>query len=183
MEFGAALALSRRHGFDYLRMQCLALLAVVAGRCGDLRTMRTMSDEALVVAADRSWEGSRWSQAATAMTAYSELLRCLPAEAERRIADALAAGPAAGPAVAHPVRFVLQAVTELPCSISATGPTGWRSCNRARSDFGGNQAAPQLCAAMAMLEYRAALLLGHAAAARTVLGWLSRAQWRTQNWP
>ena len=30
-EFGAALALSRRHGFDYLTMQCLALLGVVAG--------------------------------------------------------------------------------------------------------------------------------------------------------
>ena len=29
-EFDAALALSRRHGFDYLTMQCLALLGVVA---------------------------------------------------------------------------------------------------------------------------------------------------------
>jgi LuxR family transcriptional regulator, maltose regulon positive regulatory protein len=173
VEFGAALALSRRHGFDYLRMQCLALLAVVAGRCGDLRTMRTMSDEALVVAADRSWEGSRWSQAATAMTAYSELLRCLPAEAERRIADALAAGPAAGPAVAPEVRFVLQAVHGAAVFDLGDRADGLAQLQRARSDFGGNQAAPQLCAAMAMLEYRAALLLGHAAAARTVLGWLS----------
>ena len=30
-EFDAALALSRRHGFDYLTMQCLTLLGVVAG--------------------------------------------------------------------------------------------------------------------------------------------------------
>ena len=33
-EFDAALALSRRHGFDYLTMQCLALLGVVAGISG-----------------------------------------------------------------------------------------------------------------------------------------------------
>ncbi len=168
-EFGAALALSRRHGFDYLRMQCLALLGGVAGRCGDLRTMRTMSDEALVLAADRSWEGSRWSQAATAMTAYSELLRCLPADAERRTADALAAGPAAPPEV----RFVLQAVHGAAMFDLGDRADGLAQLQRARSDFGGNEATAQLAAAMAMLEYRAALLLGHAAAARTVLGWVS----------
>jgi LuxR family maltose regulon positive regulatory protein len=36
-----------------------------------------------------------------------------------------------------------------------------------------SQAGAELCAALAMLEFRAALLLGHAAAARTVLGWLA----------
>jgi LuxR family maltose regulon positive regulatory protein len=45
---------------------------------------------------------------------------------------------------------------------------------QARSNFGDNQAGAELCAAMAMLEFRAALLLGHAAAARTVLGWLTQ---------
>jgi LuxR family transcriptional regulator, maltose regulon positive regulatory protein len=168
-ELGATLALSRRHGFDYLRMQCLALLGVVAGRCGDLRTMRTRSDEALVVAADRSWEGSRWSQTATAMTAYSELLRCLPADARRRAADALATGAAAPPEV----RFALQAVHGAAVFDLGDRADGLAQLQRARSDFGGNHAGAQLCAAMAMLEYRAALLLGHAAAARTVLGWLS----------
>ena len=53
------MALSRLHAFDYLTMQCLALLGVVAGVSGELRTMRTMSDEALAVAADQGWEGSR----------------------------------------------------------------------------------------------------------------------------
>ena len=36
----AALILSRRHGFDYLSLQCLALLGVVAGTCGDVRGTR-----------------------------------------------------------------------------------------------------------------------------------------------
>ena len=67
-EFGAALALSRRHGFDYLTMQCLALLGVVAGLCGELRTMRTVSDEALAIAADHGWRGfAAGRQAAAAM--------------------------------------------------------------------------------------------------------------------
>ena len=167
-EFHAALALSRRHGFDYLRMQCLALLGVVACRSGDLRTMRTMSEAALVVAADRSWEGSRWSQTATAMTGYSELLRCLPADAERRTADGLAAGKVAG----DEVRFALHAVHGAAVFDLGDRAEGLAQLQRARSDFGAGQAAPQLCAAVAMLEYRAALLLGHAAAARTVLGWL-----------
>src|SRR4051794_33086974 len=46
-EFNAALSLSRRLGFDYLRMHCLTLLGVIAAISGELRTMRTISDEAL----------------------------------------------------------------------------------------------------------------------------------------
>ncbi|MDT7577823.1 MAG: LuxR family transcriptional regulator, maltose regulon positive regulatory protein [Pseudonocardiales bacterium] len=168
-EFGAALALSRRHGFDYLRLQCLAMLGVVAARCGDLRTMQAMSAEAVVLAAERSWEGSRWSQTATAMLAYSELLRCLPADAKQRTADALATGSAAPPEV----HFVLQAVHGAAVFDLGDRADGLAQLQRARSDFGSSRADAPLCAAMAMLEYRAALLLGHTAAARTVLGWLS----------
>ena len=38
-ELEAALELGRRHGFDYLAMQCLVLLGVIACTSGDLRTM------------------------------------------------------------------------------------------------------------------------------------------------
>ena len=91
----AALALSRRHGFDYLSMQCLTLLGVVAGLCGELRTMRTVSDRGPdhrpPTTAGRARHGRR---AAAAMSGYSDLLRHLPADAERRTADALATLPA-----------------------------------------------------------------------------------------
>ena len=50
---------------------------------------------------------------------------------------------------------------------------GLAELQQARSDFGDNQTSPHHRAAMAMLEFRVALLLGHAAAARTVLGWLT----------
>jgi LuxR family maltose regulon positive regulatory protein len=167
-EFSAALNLSRLHGFDYLGMQCLTLLGVVAVRSGELRTMRMMSGEALEIAADRSWEGSHWSQAATAMAGYADLLNCAPADAGQRIDDVLATGPTAAPQV----RFALQAVRGAAAFDLGDRATGLAQLQRARSDFGANQASAQLCAAMAMLEYRAALLLGHATAARTVLSWL-----------
>ena len=167
-EFTAALTLSRLHAFDYLTMQCLALLGVLAGVSGELRTMRTISDEALVIAADHGWEGSIWSGAATAMAGYSDLLWCEPADAGRRTADALAAGPAARPEV----HFVLQAVHGAAAFDLGDRATGLAELQQARSDFGDNESGPEHSAAMAMLEYRAALLLGHPTAARTVLGWL-----------
>jgi LuxR family maltose regulon positive regulatory protein len=167
-EFTAALTLSRLHSFDYLTMQCLALLGVVAGLTGELRAMRTISDEALAVAADHGWEGSIWSGAATAMAGYSDLLCCEPADAGQRTADALAAGPTARPEV----HFALQAVHGAAAFDLGDRATGLAELQQARSDFGDNQSGPEHCAAMAMLEYRAALLLGHLTAARTVLGWL-----------
>ena len=89
-ELDAALDLSRRHGFDYLTLQCLALLGVIAGTCGDVRTMRAVSSEALAAAADHGWQTTTWSAAATAMLAYAELLRSAAADAQRLTADALA---------------------------------------------------------------------------------------------
>ena len=46
-ELDAALDLGRRHGFDYLTMQCLVLLGVIACTSGDVRTMLARSTEAL----------------------------------------------------------------------------------------------------------------------------------------
>jgi LuxR family maltose regulon positive regulatory protein len=169
-EFDAALTLSRRHGFDYLRMQCLVLLGVVAGTTGNLRTMQTLSSQALVTSADHGWEGSTWSATATAMLAYSELLHSEPADAERLAAEGLLAGLVAS---APPLRFVLQAVHGAAVFDLGNRADGLAELQMARSEFGGNQAAAQQCAAMALLEFRAAVLLGHSAAARTVLGWLT----------
>jgi MalT-like TPR region len=113
----------------------LALLGIVAALCGELRTMRAVSDRVLAIGADRGWPGSPWSQAAAAMSGYCDLLRHLPADAERRTADALATLPAAVAAAAasSPASrfgFALHAVHGPPCSTWDTGPRGWPSCNR-----------------------------------------------------
>jgi LuxR family maltose regulon positive regulatory protein len=169
-EFDATLTLSRRHGFPYLTMQCLVLLGVVAGKSGDMRTVRTVSQEALVTAVDHGWTGSTWSASATAMLAYAELLRSEIAAAEHLAAEGLAAAPTAMPPL---LRFVLHSVHGAAVFDLGNRADGLAEMQRARSDFGGNEAGAEQCGALAMLEFRAALLLGHSAAARTVLGWLT----------
>ena len=149
--------------------------------------MRTVSDQVLAIAADRGWQGSPWSQAAAAMAGYGDLLRHLPADAERRTADALATLPALSAATGrgHLQRHrrhhrrrgsPCTPCTGPRCSTWETEPPGWPSCNRPAPTSATNQTSPHHCAAMAMLEFRVALLLGHAAAARTVLGWLTDAR-------
>ena len=133
--------------------------------------MRAVSSEALVTAAEHGWEGSTWSGAASALLAQSELLRCAAADAQRLAADALAPGPMA--AAVPPLRFCLRAVHGAATFDLGDRAVGLAELQQARSDLGAHVAGPEQCAAMAMLEFRAALLLGHSAAAHTVLGWLT----------
>lgn len=169
-EFRAALALSRRHAFDYLAMQVLALLGVVAGTTGDLRAMRSASTEALTIAADHGWESTLWSGAATAMTGYSALLRAEPADAERRTAEALRTGPLTS---APELRYAVHAVHGAAVFDLGDRAAGLAELQRARSEFGDHAAGAGQCAAMAMLEFHAAQVLGHSVATRTVLTWLA----------
>ena len=72
-----------------------------------------------------------------------------------------------------PLRYALQAVHGAAVFDLGDRADGLAELQRARSEFGDHHTSPQQCASMATLEFRAALLLGHAAAARTVLGWLT----------
>ncbi|QJY47975.1 LuxR C-terminal-related transcriptional regulator [Pseudonocardia broussonetiae] len=169
-ELRAALALSRRHAFDYLAMQCLALLGVVAGTTGDMRAMRTASGQALDIAADHGWESTQWSGAASAMTSYTALLRADPTVAEHRSAEALLGGTVAwSPAL----RYVLRAVHGAAVFDLGDRAAGLAELQQARSEFGDHDGSEEQCAAAAMLEFRAAQLLGHSVATRTVLTWLA----------
>jgi len=169
-EFDAALSLSRQHGFGFLTMQCLVLLGVVGGISGDMQAMRAVSSEALNIAVDHGWQGSRWSATATAMLSYSELLRSEAANAERLTAEGLMHELAAMPSL---LNFIMRAVHGAAVFDLGARADGLAEMQKARSDFGADKARAEQYAAMAMLEFRAALLLGHSAAARTVLGWLT----------
>jgi LuxR family maltose regulon positive regulatory protein len=168
-EFEAALSISRGHGFDYLTMQCLALLGVVASSTGDLQTMRTVSIGAVATAAEHGWEGSTWCAAAAAMLAYAALMRTETADAERIATENLALGVAGS---SPQLRFALQAIHGAAAFDLGDRAGGLAEMQQARSEFGDHPAGVEQAAVLAMLEFRAALLLGHAAAARTVLGWL-----------
>jgi LuxR family transcriptional regulator, maltose regulon positive regulatory protein len=166
----AAVALARRHGFDHLAMQCLVLLGVIAGSTGNLRTMRTISTEALAAVSNHSWGSSTWSAAATAMLSYTALLRREPREAELLSAEGLGLGQALVPA---PVRFTLRMVHGAATFDCGDRLDGLSELQQARAEIGGFHLTVEHAASAAVLEFRAALLLGHAAAARTVQGWLA----------
>jgi LuxR family maltose regulon positive regulatory protein len=166
----AAVALARRHGFDHLAMECLVLLGVIAGSTGDLRTMRTVSTEALAAVSNHGWEGSMWSAAATAMLAYTALLRREAHEAELLSAEGLGLGQAL---VSPPVRFTLRVVHGAAVFDRGHRLDGLAELQQARAEIGDLHLRVEHAAAAAVLEFRAAVLLGHAAAARTVQGWLT----------
>jgi LuxR family maltose regulon positive regulatory protein len=165
-----ALVLCRMHGFDYLMMQCLALLGVVAAVTGDVRAMRTASSRAVEAATEHGWEGTVWSAAATAMLAYAALMRTETDDAERLAATGLAFGITSSSPRLH---FTLRAVHGAAAFDGGARAAGLAELQQARSEFGDLSAGPEQVAAIAMLEFRAALMLGHIAAARTVLGWLA----------
>lgn len=168
-EFTAALELSRRHDLGFLQGLSLVLLGVVAVCSGDLRTTRAVCRQVLGATDDH--DDTPVPVAATAVLAYAELLSGAPVDAERVAADGLAAGADVAP---PPLRFALRAVHGAAGFDLGDRAEGLAELQRARSDFGTGEASAEQCAAMAMLEFRAALLLGHQAAAQSALAWLAQ---------
>ena len=174
-ELEAALVLAHRHRFDHLAMQCLVLLGVIAGASGDLRTMRTVSTQALAAVSTHDWESSTWSAAASAMLAYTALLRGETHQAEHLAAQGLALGPVLSP---PPLRFALRTVHGAATFDRGDRTGGLAELQQARAEIGDLRLGAEQAASAALLEFRAALLLGHATAARTAQGWLTE---RTHN--
>jgi LuxR family maltose regulon positive regulatory protein len=176
-ELEAALRLGRRHGFEHLSMQCQVMLGVLACTAGEVRTMLARSTEALAAASRHGWESSAWSAAATMMIAHAALLRAEAPEAERLAAEGLALRP---DLLAPPLRFALQVVHGAATFDQGHRAKGLAELQQARSEFGDLPAGAEQAASAAVLEFRAALLLGHTTAARTVYGWLAERTDATQ---
>ena len=151
-------------------MQCLVLLGVIACTSGDVRTMLARSTEALTTATRHGWPGSTWSAAATTMIAHAALLRADPPEAQRLAADGLAARPGL---LTPPLRFALQAIHGAATFDQGHRANGLAELQQARSEFGDLPIGAEQAASAAVLEFHAALQLGHTTAARTVYGWLA----------
>ena len=77
-----------------------------------------------------------------------------------------------------PLRFALQTVHGAAVFDRGDRAGGLAELQRARSEFGDLRRAPSRPPRLPSLEFRAALLLGHATAARTVLGLADRAHRR-----
>ena len=169
-EFATMLSLAHRYRLDYLAMQSHTCLGLAALGVGDLVAVREAGLAAAATAADHGWQASVWSAAAGVMLSFTELQRAEPAEAARLAAAARESKIAE---TAPALWFALEVVHGAATCDSGDKMGGLSAIQHARSDLGDNHAAPLLLAAAALLESRAALQLGHLAAARTVRSWLA----------
>jgi len=151
-------------------MQCQVLLAVIACTAGEVHTMLARSTEALTATTRHGWPGSTWSASATTMIAHAALLRADPAQAQHLAADGLAARPTL---LTPPLRFALQVIHGAATYDQGHRANGLAELQQARSEFGDLPLTAEQAASAAVLEYHAALQLGHTTAARTVYGWLA----------
>jgi LuxR family maltose regulon positive regulatory protein len=162
-----ALDRARAQTFDYLEMQCQALSAAAAAGLDRCETMTAAAEGALGIAAEHGWQRSTWSSAAQVVLAYGALLRAEPAEAYRLAGQGQGASGALDREVEFGLRFVLGAAAFDRGQHAA----GLQQMHHARANHGDRHVAAVQAAAVAVLEYRAALTAGHRTAARSVLSW------------
>ena len=132
--------------------------------------MLARSAEAIAAASRHGWQGSTWSAAATTMIAHAALLRADPPQAQRLAAEGLALRPGLLP---PPLRFALQAVHGAATFDQGHRANGLAELQQARSELGDHPIGAEQAASAAVLEFHAALQLGHTTAARTVYSWLT----------
>ncbi|MFC5994977.1 LuxR C-terminal-related transcriptional regulator [Pseudonocardia hispaniensis] len=165
-----ALRLATQHGFGYLEMQCRALLGAGAGLAGDYPAMTTSAGLAVAVAAAKGWERSPWSSASRWMLAYAALLRAAPGEARWHASEALRCG---GPVLRPRVEFALRVVRGAALFDLGMRHRGLQEMRHARANLGAIRLTGEQAGALAVLEHRAAVALGHTAAADAVVDWLT----------
>ncbi|WP_236790915.1 LuxR C-terminal-related transcriptional regulator [Amycolatopsis sp. GM8] len=160
---GAVLVSARRQGQDHVTTRCLTTLGQIAERCGDYRAMagfaRAVADRNRAPGRRGTVDGA----ATSVLLAYHAFLRAdLPACIELVPGDGSARQPGAGPAAA-----VLAGAAEFELG---RWRSGLRRMDEVRASLTGRAPAEDV-ALCAVLEQRAALLLGAGERAREVLHW------------
>ena len=168
--FAEALELARAHGFGYLEMQCLGLLATVAGIGGDYLAMTADAAGAEAAARWGGWESAPLATAAKWMLAYGALMRAEPAEASRLAGEALRRG---GIALSPRYVFALRALQGAALFDSGRRHRGLQEMQQARANLGAIQLSHEQAAILAVLEHHAAATLGRPEDARGVVAWLA----------
>jgi LuxR family transcriptional regulator, maltose regulon positive regulatory protein len=160
----AALAVARDQHFDLLEVQCLCFIGAAALTAGDHRRGAAAASAAITAAAGHGWHDSPWTAGAHALLAHACLTRATPARALQAAVDGLGIAPAdQDPAV----RFALRCARGGALFDLGNRPAGLLELQEAHAELGGTAVPAPLAATAALLEHRAALLLGSAAAATT----------------
>ena len=106
--------------------------------------------------AGHGWQDSPWTAGAHAVLAHACLMRRRPARALQVAVDGLRIPPTAGPAV----RFALRSRPRGALFDIGNRPAGLLELQEAHAELGGDAGPRPLAATAALLEHRAALVLG-----------------------
>jgi LuxR family maltose regulon positive regulatory protein len=169
-ELEAALALTRDRHLGLLEVQCLCLIGTAALGIGDHKRAAAASWAAISAATAQGWHELAWTAAAHAVLAHAHLAQGFPAHA----LDVSIRGLAIAPAKQDPViRFALRCARGGALCDGGDMPAGLLELQEAQAQMGGAPVPLPLAAWAALLEHRAALLLGLPAAAASSLGRLT----------
>ena len=140
-----ALDLARSHGFDYLAMQCEALMAAGAAALHDCDAMIKTSDQALAMADEHGWQRTPWATTAQALLAYGALLRAEPDEAYRLASQAFRGAPV----LDRELEFGLRSLLGAAMFDRGQHAAGLQQMQHARADLGEHHVPPVQAAATA----------------------------------
>jgi LuxR family maltose regulon positive regulatory protein len=163
----AALEAARDNGQDYVATQCLTTLGAVAGAEGDFRLMNELAGKADTENVEGGWQQTPQGATACLLLAYSALLRAEPAECARQAVRAGVAEASVNQGL-NLLAGVLHGAARFQLGERAAGLRQIREMRAATGDVYFPESQTALCA---VLEHRAALLLGWGDAAREVLSW------------
>jgi LuxR family transcriptional regulator, maltose regulon positive regulatory protein len=167
-ELAECTILATTHDLGRVEVQSSTLAAAVAALRRDHRGMVAAAGKAAAAALRHNLHPSRWSACATGMLAYADLLEGDPAGARARTETALAAPDPITPETA----YALRALHGATVADEGERDRGAAEMRAARRELGGAPAPRVLCAALAVLEHRTALLQGNLPAAAEVQHWL-----------
>ena len=163
----SALAVARDQQLGLLEVQCLCLLAATASGVCDNAGAAAAATAAITAATTHGWQESWWAATAHAVLAHSCLMRAEPDQALTAAADGLRLSPSDGDPV---LRFALRTARGGALFDLGDRPVGLLELQEARAELGATSIPPALAACAALLEHRAALLLGFPAASTTSMG-------------
>jgi LuxR family transcriptional regulator, maltose regulon positive regulatory protein len=166
----ASLAIARDHHLELLQLQCLSLIGTASATAGDHRRAAAAADAAITAAAAHGWRDSAWTAAAHAVLAHASLVRAAPGRALQVAVDGLRIGSADQDPV---IRFALRSARGGALFDVGDRTGGLLELQEAHAQLGGMPVTAPLAASAALLEHRAALLLGSSAAAATAMSRLA----------
>jgi LuxR family maltose regulon positive regulatory protein len=166
----AALAVARDQHLGLLEVQCLCLIGAAALTAGDHRRAGAAASAATTAATAQGWHDSPWTAAAHAVLAHACLTRAVPARALQVAVDGLEIAAAGQDPV---LRFALRCARGGALCDVGDRPAGLLELQEAQAELGGTPVPAQLAASAALLEHRAALLLGLPTAAASSMSRLA----------